>query len=88
MSSILLPTIPIWNPAGNIVTGGIAHVPCPPAQTEDVSRVSLMSVPFSGNFDDMSICVTNKLTSLSGNAKLLGDAIPVECESLEVTDVE
>ena len=47
-----------------------------------------MSVPFSGNFDDMSICVTNKLTSLSGNAKLLGDAIPVECESLEVTDVE
>lgn len=47
-----------------------------------------MSVPFSGNFDDMSICLTNKLTSLPGNAKLLGDAIPVECESLEVTDVE
>ncbi len=47
-----------------------------------------MSVPFSGNFDDISICVTNRLASLPGKAKLLGDAIPVECESLEVTDVE
>ena len=53
--------------------------------TLNISRKSLI---FIGNFDDMSICVTNKLTSLSGNAKLLGDAIPVECESLEVTDVE
>ena len=53
--------------------------------TLNISRKSLI---FIGNFDDMSICVPNKLTSLPGNAKLLGDAIPVECESLEVTDVE
>lgn len=37
-----------------------------------------MSVPFFGNFDDMSICVTNRLASLPGKAKLLGDAIPAE----------
>ena len=55
--------------------------------TLNISRNSLI-YSFIGNFDDMSICLTNKLTSLPGNAKLLGDAIPVECESLEVTDVE
>lgn len=55
--------------------------------TLNISRKSLI-YSFIGNFDDISICVTNRLASLPGKAKLLGDAIPVECESLEVTDVE
>ena len=53
-------------------------VPCPPAQTGNISRESLMTVPFFGNFDDMSVCGTNLVESIPNRAQLLADAIPAE----------
>lgn len=37
-----------------------------------------MTVPFFGNFDDMSVCGTNLVESIPNRAQLLADAIPAE----------
>ncbi|MDD6030537.1 MAG: hypothetical protein PUE68_06935, partial [Kiritimatiellae bacterium] len=54
------------------------RMPRPPAQADLIGTDSLVVAPFFAPFDDMSICVTNRLTSLPGKARLLGDAIPAE----------
>ena len=60
-------------PGGRVVPGRR-----PPAQTGNISRESLMTVPFFGNFDDMSVCGTNLVESIPNRAQLLADAIPAE----------
>ena len=54
------------------------RMPRPPAQADLIGTDSLVVAPFFAPFDDMSICVTNRLASLPGKARLLGDAIPAE----------
>ena len=60
-------------PGGRVVPGRR-----PSAQTGNISRESLMTVPFFGNFDDMSVCGTNLVESIPNRAQLLADAIPAE----------
>ena len=49
-----------------------------PTQAFLLSDIQLMQEPFFGSFDDMSICTTNRITSVPLKSQLLADAIPAE----------
>ena len=64
------------NPYGG--QGEPLRVPRSPAQADLISTNSLVVAPFFAPFDDMSICVTNRLETVPAKYQLLGDAIPAE----------
>lgn len=50
----------------------------PPAQAAKLSDGQLKARPFFGDFDDPSICTTNRMVTVPSRNRLLADAIPAE----------